>query len=122
MPQGVRLHVFRDARSFRVCLHDHPQCNARERATAVIEEKLAARVRSHEMRPTRREIGCVGVAGFPSDRNNALFGTFAEDAEKSLLQIDLMQHQRRELRDPETARIEKFQHCAIPQSARISAR
>ncbi len=122
MPQGVRLHVLGDAGALRVGLHDFPERHARERAPAVIQEKSAARVRTHEMWPPGHQIRLKRIARLAAHGHDALLRSFAEDSQEPLLEIDLLQREPGEFGDPQSARVEQFQQRPIPQPARIPTR
>lgn len=108
MAQQVRFDRLGDPHALGMGFDHEPNGLPRNSLPSIAQKKLTASLGLHKMRPARREISLDRAMGLLSHRHDALFGAFAKHANKTLIQINLLQGQVAKLGNPQTTRIKKF--------------
>src|SRR6202030_3546732 len=101
---------------------DLPRAHARQGLSACVEEQDSLALSLLELRTELAQIDRGRANRSAADRNEALLGAFAEDADEVVLKHHVANAERNPFRDPEASAIRKLEHCPVAKRQRLVER
>ncbi len=120
MPQQMRLHRLVNSGPLRVFFYENPEHLPRKGTAPLAKKQGAAGSCPDEMRPAGNKVVRERRRRLPADRHHPLLGALAENADKAVFKVDLLQQQPAELGDAQTAGIEQLQDRPVAQRERVA--
>ena len=87
-------------------------------APAMVQEEDVAALGAAQVRPAARKVRARSLDGALPHRDDPLLRALAHAPHETLVEVDVRDAQRDELRDPEAGAVEELQHRPVAQAAR----
>src|SRR6266581_1660441 len=122
MTQSMRRHRLCDSCLLHVLAQDFPRAHAREWLPARIEKEDAFAFALLERRPKLTQVNGNRCNRATTNRHQSLFGAFAEDAHKVILQHHVAYAERDPLGDSQPCTVRQLEHGPVTERERLVKR